>query len=136
MFCLDTNTVIFAINERRPAIARRVEVEIAGGATLMIPAIVLYELHCGIAKSNQREKSLAVLNGFLVNGFQLPAFDETDAAQAALIRAHLEKRGTPIGPYDILIAAQARVRNAVLVTSNRRGFERVPGLMVTDWDAA
>ena len=49
------------------------------------------------------------------------------------IRAYLESIGKPIGPYDILIAAQARQRDAVLVTLNRRGFERVPRLMVTDW---
>ena len=43
------------------------------------------------------------------------------------------KRSAPIGPYDLLIAAQARRRGAALVTLNRREFERVPGLMVTDW---
>ena len=48
-------------------------------------------------------------------------------------RAFLESKGTPIGPYDLLIAAQARRREAVLVTLNRREFERVPRLMVTDW---
>jgi predicted nucleic acid-binding protein len=47
--------------------------------------------------------------------------------------AHLERAGTPIGPYDILIAAQARRRNLTIVTANRREFERVPGLTVQDW---
>ena len=46
---------------------------------------------------------------------------------------HLESKGTPIGPYDCLIAAQARRRGATLVTANGREFTRVPGLMVTDW---
>ena len=54
---------------------------------------------------------------------------------AADIRASLEALGTPIGPYDVLIAAQARRRNAALVTLNRREFERVPGLIVTNWGA-
>ena len=48
---------------------------------------------------------------------------------------HLRKRGTPIGPYDTLIAAQARRRGATLVTSNLREFERVPGLALADWGA-
>ena len=62
-------------------------------------------------------------------------FDAEDAAHAGDIRAHLERKGTPIGPYDYLIAAQARRRGATLVTANRREFERVPGLMVADWAA-
>ena len=64
---------------------------------------------------------------------EILTFDPGDAQEAAEIRASLEAKGTPIGPYDILIAAQARRRGAVLVTANRREFERVSGLMVTDW---
>ncbi len=63
------------------------------------------------------------------------AFDDEDAAVAGDIRAALERLGTPIGAYDILIAAQARRRGAVMVTANRREFQRVPGLMVADWTA-
>ena len=62
-------------------------------------------------------------------------FEAEDAAHAGDIRAHLESKGTPIGHYDCLIAAQARRRGATLVTANRREFERVPGLMVMDWGA-
>jgi tRNA(fMet)-specific endonuclease VapC len=51
------------------------------------------------------------------------------------IRADLEKAGTPIGHYDILIAAQARRHGATLVTANAREFARVPGLLVANWEA-
>jgi tRNA(fMet)-specific endonuclease VapC len=60
-------------------------------------------------------------------------FDSEDAVEASDIRAALESKGTPIGPYDLLIAAQARRRGATLVTLNRREFAHVPGLSVTDW---
>ena len=135
MFCLDTNVVIFALNRRRPVLAARLDAELERGAALLVPAAVLFELHYGIAKSARRARSEAQLNAFLTAGFSFPAFDAQDAAEAGDIRASLEKRGTPIGPYDLLIAAQARRRNAALVTLNRREFERVPGLMVTDWGA-
>ena len=114
---------------------RRLQAEFERRTPLLIPAIVIYELRFGADKSGFPERNHARLDDFLKADFKRPAFDENDAAEAAAIRAYLETRGAPVGPYDILIAAQARARNAVLVTSNRREFERVPGLMVTDWDA-
>jgi tRNA(fMet)-specific endonuclease VapC len=133
MFCLDTNVVIFAMNKRRPEIARRLDEELALGRPLMVSSIVLCELRYGVAKSNRRERSQVELDAFLAAGFQIPAFDAEDAAEAGEIRAFLQAKATPIGPYDVLIAAQARRRGAALVTLNRREFERVPGLTVTDW---
>jgi tRNA(fMet)-specific endonuclease VapC len=65
----------------------------------------------------------------------LLSFEAADAGEAADIRAHLKRLATPIGPYDVLIAAQARRAGSTLVTTNTRAFERVPGLMVTDWAA-
>jgi tRNA(fMet)-specific endonuclease VapC len=135
MFCLDTNVVIFAINQRRPAIAQRLDREIASGTPIFVPAIVLFELEYGCAKSRRPEQSRRTLEIFLSAGFDQPAFDIGDARAAGEIRALLELRGEPIGPYDTLIAAQARRRGATLVTLNRREFERVPGLSVEDWAA-
>lgn len=133
MFCLDTNVIVYAINGRVPAIEQRLRQELAIGTTLLVPAIVLFELRYGIAKSMRREASTRVLDAFLAEGFDVLSFEAEDAAEAGDIRAALETSGMPIGAYDILIAAQARRRSAVLVTGNRREFERVPGLMVTDW---
>jgi len=135
MFCLDTNVIIFAMNSRRPAIKARLSQELRLGTNLIVPAIVRFELEFGIAKSDRPEQSRASLDTLMAAGFELAAFDRRDAAEAGDIRASLDALGTPIGPYDILIAAQARRRNAPLVTLNRRELERVPGLMVTDWDA-
>ncbi len=60
-------------------------------------------------------------------------FDKEDARQAGKIRALLASKGTPIGPYDVLIAGQAMARNMVLVTRNTDEFERIPGLRLEDW---
>ena len=61
--------------------------------------------------------------------------DYEDAMEAGHIRVGLERRGTPIGPYDVLIAAQARRRGALLVTANLGEFSRVEGLRVENWMA-
>lgn len=132
MFCLDTNIVIGIINGRATAVEARFR-ETVGRAPLMLSAVVLFELRYGYAKSDRRLRMEALLATFLAPGVEVLPFDEDDAAEAGDIRAVLEAQGAPIGPYDILIAAQARRRGAALVTLNRREFERVPGLIVTDW---
>lgn len=133
MFSLDTNAAITAINERNPQIAARLDAEIARGTPILLSSIVLYELHYGIAKSARPDKNLALLDSFLAAPITIIAFEAGDAIEAGDIRALLTKAGTPIGPYDILIAAQARRRSSALVTLNSREFTRIPGLIVTDW---
>jgi tRNA(fMet)-specific endonuclease VapC len=133
LFCLDTNIVVFALNGRKPEIAARLDAELARATPMLVPAIVLFELRYGYAKSAQRVLNEERLIVFLQAGFSQPEFDASDAAEAGEIRAHLEHLGQPIGPYDILIAAQARRRHATLVTLNRAEFDRIPGLSVTDW---
>lgn len=132
VFCLDTNIVIGIINGRATATERRFR-ETIGRAPLMLSAVVMFELRYGYAKSDRRSRMDALLETFLAPGVEVLPFDAEDAAEAGDIRAALEAQGTPIGPYDLLIAAQARRRGAALVTLNRREFERVPGLIVTDW---
>lgn len=133
LLCLDTNIVVFALNGRRPEIAARLDAELARATPMLVPAIVLFELSYGYAKSAQRKLNEERLAVFLQAGFGQPEFDVHDAAEAGAIRADLERLGAPIGPYDVLIAAQARRRGATLVTLNRAEFDRVPGLRVTDW---
>ena len=135
MFCLDTNSVIAAITKRSPAVDRRLQAEFQRNTRVIVPAIVLYELRFGIANSARRAADERMLDLFLSAPVETPAFDSADASDAADIRLFLRRRGTPIGPYDMLIAAQARRRGAALVTANLREFRRVPGLVVQDWAA-
>jgi tRNA(fMet)-specific endonuclease VapC len=90
----------------------------------------------GFAKNDRREINERLLERFFDRlGVELLPFEIEDAVHAGDIRAHLELSGTPIGPYDILIAAQARRHGVPLVTLNQREFERVPGLIVVNWMA-
>jgi len=135
MICLDTNVVIGAINGRIPLIRQRLSEHLGSGAGVAMPVIALYEMRYGNAKSDRREASERLLDRFLAAGIAILPFEAEDARHAGDIRACLERRGEPIGYYDYLIAAQARRRALPLVTANSREFERVPGLIVTDWAA-
>jgi tRNA(fMet)-specific endonuclease VapC len=135
MICLDSNVVIGFLNGEPRRLVARIERELLQGA-LTISSVVLFELHYGIARSARREENIARLVTFLQLPIVVLSFDGDDAEEAGDIRAGLARAGTPIGPYDMLIAAQARRRNATLVTANHREFARVPGLRVDDWAAA
>ena len=135
MICLDTNAVIVAINSRTSVIQSRIDAAVAANAAMALPAIVLFELLYGAAKSARRERNMDRIDVFLSGPFAVLPFDADDAREAGDIRAALERAGTPIGPYDVLIAAQARRRGALLVTANKREFARVPGLRYEDWAA-
>ena len=133
MLCLDTKIVIALLSGRRPAVRAQFGAARASGQPLALSTIALFELRYGADNSARSARNHAVLDAFLEEAVEVLPFDAGDAAEAGAIRAHLRPLGTPIGPYDILIAAQARRRGATFVTSNRREFERVPGLLVVDW---
>jgi tRNA(fMet)-specific endonuclease VapC len=135
MICLDTNTVIGIVNGRNSSLRHRLGEQMRAGMPVALPAIALFEMRYGFAKSDRRDHNEHLLERFLGLGIDVLPFDAEDAAHAGDIRAVLERRGMPIGPYDCLIAAQARRRGATLVTANGREFERVPGLLVADWTA-
>jgi tRNA(fMet)-specific endonuclease VapC len=133
MICLDTNAVIAVLNERTSSVLTRIEEAITSGATLAISSIVLFELRYGAAKSARPERNAQRIADFLAGPIEVLAFESADAEEAGDIRAALERAGTPIGPYDVLVAAQARRRDALLVTANEREFARVPRLKFEDW---
>lgn len=97
-----------------------------------VPAIVVYELEVGIAKSTSPDKRKVQLKQFtsLVN--VLP-FGLDEAKAAAGLRADLEKKGTPIGPYDVLIAGTVMANKGILVTHNTREFSRINSIKLEDW---
>ncbi|WP_283182550.1 type II toxin-antitoxin system tRNA(fMet)-specific endonuclease VapC [Pseudomonas svalbardensis] len=128
-YMLDTNICIFTI-KNKPQIVR--EAFNRHNGQLCISAVTLMELFYGAEKSAAPEKNLAVIEGFVARLEVLP-FDNEAAAHTGMIRSELAKDGTPIGPYDHMIAGHARSRGFIVVTNNLREFDRVPGLRVEDW---
>ncbi len=135
MIHLDSNVAIALLNARPLIVRTKFDVARAEGQSLFMSSIVLHELMYGAAASQRREDNERKITALVASGIELLAFDDEDAGHAGDIRAHLKRMGMPIGPYDVLIAAQARRRNALLVTASSREFERVPGLLTTDWAA-
>ncbi|MCC7126701.1 MAG: type II toxin-antitoxin system VapC family toxin [Acidobacteria bacterium] len=127
-YLLDANAVIALLNDTTSPIARRIRRY--KPRDIGVPAVVIHELYYGAYKSQRVEQNVA-----RVDGLQFPVleFDQEDARQAGEIRAQLASKGTPIGPYDVLIAGQARARRLTLVTHNTTEFARVSGLKVEDW---
>ena len=136
MIHLDTNVAIALLNNRQPQVRARFDAALAAAASLAMSVLVYHELMFGAANSAHRQANEDKVAIFIAAGtIALSAFAEADARESADIRAHLKRLGTPIGPYDVLIAAQARRSGATLVTANMSEFERVPGLAVVDWAA-
>ncbi|QGZ60611.1 type II toxin-antitoxin system VapC family toxin [Paraburkholderia acidisoli] len=129
-YLLDTNAVI-AILKGDPAVLAKLHAH--APSDFGMPSVVAHELYYGAYKSQRAADNVARVAALQ---FELIPFDAEDAQHAGEIRAQLAAAGTPIGPYDALIAGQARSRQLVLVTHNVREFERVAGLQFEDWQAA
>jgi len=99
---------------------------------LFVSSISVGELLFGAAKSSRQLANRLAVEDFL-SVLKVPDFDAAAAAHFGEIRAHLERAGTPCGPYDMLIGAHARSLGLTLVTNNRREFDRMPGLTVENW---
>src|SRR5215470_2755025 len=127
-YLLDANVVIALLKDTTSSTARRARRERVGD--IAISAIVSHELFYGAFKSRRRMQSVVVIDALQ---FIVLEFDKEDARQAGEIRALLASAGTPIGPYDVLIAGQAVARDMILVTHNTGEFGRVPQLRFEDW---
>lgn len=129
-FLLDTNAVIAVLNDATSRAATRLRSE--RPADVAVSAVVLHELFYGAFRSARVDRNLARVDRLR---FAVLEFGQEDAREAAEVRAFLAGQGKPIGPFDVLIAGQARARGLVLVTRNAGEFERVPGLRIEDWEA-
>jgi tRNA(fMet)-specific endonuclease VapC len=135
-YLLDTNAVIALLKNHPPSVRSRLRRVVSEGASIAVPSVALYELWYGVARSERRNENAERLRVFLSGDINIIPFDEEDAAAASDLRAALEAAGTPIGPYDLLIAAQALRGGTTLVTANVSEFARVRGLLWQDWTAA
>jgi tRNA(fMet)-specific endonuclease VapC len=128
-FLLDTDTCIYAL-KHHPAVLKHLLAQ--SREDVAVSVITEAELRTGAAKSTSSAKTLRLVENFL-RPLGIVEFTSNDAASYAHVRAKLERAGTPIGPLDTLIAAQAIARKLVLVSNNEREFNRVAGLRIENW---
>lgn len=126
-YLLDTNIVIAVLNNNTDLIAK---IRQYPAQDCVISSIVVFELYYGAYKSGKQAKNLARLTTL---SFPVLPFTAEDAQQAGRIRAELERRGTPIGNFDLLIAAQTLSHRLILITHNMREFSRIAGLQWENW---
>lgn len=132
IYLLDTNAAI-ALIKGESTTRKRFQRATARDASIALSSIVLLELWYGVGRSERRRENTDRLRVFLSGAIGVVPFDDDDAETAGDLRATLESAGTPIGPYDLLIAAQALRIKATLVTANTSEFARVRGLIWQDW---
>ena len=130
MYLLDTNICIYLMKKKFPELQARIENEKL--FNIALSSITIAELEYGIAKSMYPERNRELLYGFL-SPFEIIPFSELDAENFGYIRAYLNRKGTPIGSYDLQIAAQCVTRNLRLITNNVKEYERVPKLIIENW---
>jgi tRNA(fMet)-specific endonuclease VapC len=128
IYLLDTNAVVRLLNGNANVIRR---VHAHQTQDIGLPAVVMHELYFGAFNGRHTNRTIGVIQRL---AFEIVDLQADDARCAAEIRAILNAAGTPIGPYDVLIAGQAVARNLTLITHNTREFSRVPGILLDDWE--
>ena len=129
-YLLDTNICIYIIKKKPEIVLEKFKGFPLG--SIGISTITLAELQFGIRKSSNPEKNLSALNQFIIP-LEIIDFDYNATLEYGLIRAELEKNGTPIGPLDTLIGAHAKSAGLVLVTNNEKEFRRIQNLKIENW---
>lgn len=131
MFLLDTNACIRILNNTSPVLVARLQQR--PPSDLRLCSVVKSELLFGARKGARAADNIRLLQSFFAPFISVP-FDDVCAEHYAIVRSDLQRSGTPIGPYDLMIAATAIANDLVLVTHNTREFSRVVGLRTEDWE--
>ena len=129
-YLLDSNACIALLNNTSPSLRARIRRH--RPSDIGLSAIVTCELYYGACNSRRMDRNIEMLDRL---AFEVVPFDASDARVAGAIRSELEAEGRPIGPYDLLIAGQARARGLTLVTADSDEFQRVKDLDCEDWSS-
>lgn len=129
-FMLDTNICIYIIKRKPEQVLQRLKN--ARISDIGVSSITLSELAYGAEKSSRPDQNRIALAQFLAP-LEILSYDDMAAQEYGKIRAYLQRRGTPIGPMDMLIAAHALSVNCTLVTNNEAEFSRIVSLKIDNW---
>ena len=128
-YLLDTNICIYLINDRPASVRKRLQALQPGDVG--VSSITVAELAYGVAKTGSARNRVA-LEGFLLS-LEIAQFGLDAAMVYGEVRAGVERKGMPIGPLDLQIAAHAIALSTILVTNNQREFGRIAGLQLENW---
>ena len=129
-YLLDTNICIYIIKQKPPQVLSKFKATKPGD--IAVSSITVAELEYGVHKSAHRIKNKQALEKFLLP-LVIANYDYHAAMHYGKIRADLEKKGTPIGALDNLIAAHAMSLGIPVITNNEKEFSRIEGLRVINW---
>jgi len=130
IYLLDTNICIYIIKQKPKSVFDKFKSLPIGD--IGISTITLAELQYGVRKSSNPRKNQQALEKFLTP-LEIEDFKYFSSIEYGNIRAELEKNGTPIGPFDTLIAAHAKSNDYILVTNNEKEFKRISDLKIENW---
>lgn len=130
MYLLDTNAWIDCLKNRASPVAKRLAT--VDPSDVVSCAVVRAELYFGALRSKDPPTRWAEAQAFLAPFRSLP-FDDVAADVHSAVRLELTVKGNLIGPHDLLVSAIALANGLVVVTHNTKEFNRVPGLVVEDW---
>ena len=128
-YLLDTNMCIFLM-KNNASVVKKYKKNMKKG--IAVSSISVSELYFGVYNSANLIKNTENLVKFLM-GVEIVDYDSAASLEYGRLRAILWKKGTPIGPLDMLIAAHANAKDLILVTNNIREFKRIDGLIIEDW---
>ena len=129
-YMLDTNICIYLIKHKPPQVFEKLQEH--NPDEICISAVTYAELVHGVEKSKAVERNRLALT-ILLSNIEILDFDMNAAEEYGRIRADLEKKGTPIGPLDMMIAGHAKSLGYTVVTNNVGEFKRVEGLQYENW---
>lgn len=129
-YLLDTNTVTSLIRASHAVVTTRIyETPVTD---IVLSSVVYFEIQFGAARAKWSLKRIMSMEAVL-RSYSFADLTRDDAKEAAALRADLYAMGQPIGPYDVMIAAQAKTRGLTLVTAHTKEFDLILGLQVEDW---
>jgi len=129
VYLLDTDTVIYSL-KGEPEVEKNLREHFHDPMKMSV--ITLMELYYGAHKSQKIASNLAKIKTLEIS-FQIIPISEESAEIFGMIKAQLEKAGSPLDDFDLIIASCALSNNLVLVTNNVRHFQRIEGLKLTNW---
>lgn len=129
-YMLDTNICRYAIKQKPGKVFVRLRE--TDPEDVCISSVTYAELIHGVEKSNAVEKNRVALS-LLLSNIEILSFDVNAAGEYGKIRADLERKGTPIGPLDMMIAGHAKSKGLTIVTNNMKEVSRVKDLDIVNW---